>query len=276
MLLKLSFHKKSHNPFGHFSEGFKAPFSVSGFFWHHKKTMLPSFPLFVINLVLYILLFYASFRYLYPFFSPLVPQNTVWYTAPAAALVRSFIIIITLTLFSLIFSFVGFFITAPLSAKLSQMAEGKSGSGDALKHSLGLKAFVRFTVYILLLLILLVVFNLIAFGLTLLINHFTGGTRAEIDLIIKFILSLFILFSILLFIGAPGLALPLLNRNISIAPLLRYTIRYKWLGAGFGLAFFIMSVIPVVSGAAHILVTVSASIIYTEEISTEISLNEKQ
>ncbi len=210
---------------------------------------------FILNIVILSSIMYFSYTSLIPFAQSFLSGDQ-WYMQFLRVLVSPVLFILISIFTILIYSIAGGIITAPFLDLLSSKTEKILGIEDR-SESFSLKEILSdifrslFNSIRLLFLIILINFIL------LLLNIIPGGS---------FLYAFLNFLSALFFYGFQFYDFPLERRKYSFKEKLRITWKFKWSVFGSGLAFFMISFIPVVGFLGLNLCTVGAAVTFTEDI----------
>jgi len=216
---------------------------------------------FILNIAVLSGIFYFSYTSLIPFAHSFLAGDQ-WYM-DFLRLLLSPVLFILLSIFTiLIYSIAGGIITAPFLDLLSLKTERIIGSRYS-DEKFSIKEFLsdifRALTNSIRLLFLIILINLIL----LILNLIPGGS---------FIYAALNFFSALFFYGFQFYDFPLERRRYSFSEKLRITWKFKWSVFGSGLAFFLLSFIPVIGFLGLNLCTIGAAKTFTEDIESALIL----
>jgi CysZ protein len=214
---------------------------------------------FVIPFILNILILSGIFYYSYTTLIPLVESfisGDVWYMQFLRVLVSPVLLILFSIFTIFIYSIVGGIITAPFLDLLSFKTERVLGNKSP-EESVSLKEMIsdilRALSNSIRLIIMIVMINIVL----LLLNLIPGGS---------FIYAFLNFLSALFFYGFQFYDFPLERDRYSFNEKLRITWKFRRSVFGTGLAFFVMSFIPIIGFLGLNFCTVGAAVTYTEDI----------
>jgi len=221
-----------------------------------NKGMLLYFVIpFILNILILSGIFYYSYTSLIPFIQSFI-SGEEWYMQFLRILVSP-VLFVMLSIFAvLIYSIAGGIITAPFLDILSLKTERVLGSKSAdEKFSISefISDILRALINSIRLIILIIMINIIL----LILNLIPGGS---------FIYAFLNFVSVLFFYGFQFYDFPLERERYSFNEKMKITWKFKRSVFGTGLAFFIVSFIPVIGFLGLNLCTIGAAVTYTEDI----------
>ena len=242
--------KVNSSIFTGFTNTFRSPGLVIG-----NKNLLLYFVIpFILNIIILSGILYFAYTSLMPMTESFLAGNQ-WYMQ-FIRFVVSPVLLILLSIFTVfIYSIMGGIITAPFLDLLSSETEKVLGVKNDEKLSMKelLSDIFRALVNTIRLLILIVLINLVL----LLLNLIPGGSFVYAFL--NFLTALF-------FYGFQFYDFPLERRRYRFMEKLKITWKFKWSVLGTGLAFFLLSFIPVIGFLGFNLCTVGAAVTFIEDI----------
>jgi CysZ protein len=221
-----------------------------------NKGLLPYFAIpFLLNIIILSGVFYFSYTSLVPMAESFL-SGTQWYMQFIRFLVSPVLFILISIFTVLIYSIAGGIVTAPFLDLLSSKTEkilgaGNDDEGFSIKQILS--DIFRALMNTIRLLILIVLINLVL----LLLNIIPGGS---------FLYAFLNFMSALFFYGFQFYDFPLERRRYSFNEKLKITWKFKWSVLGSGLAFFLISFIPVIGFLGLNLCTIGAALTFVEDI----------
>ncbi len=210
---------------------------------------------FILNILILTGIFYYSYTTLMPLIQSFISGDT-WYMAFLRLLVSPVLFVLFSIFTILIYSIAGGIITAPFLDLLSFKTEKVLGN-KIPEESVSFKEMASDILRALSNSIRLIFMILIINIVFLLLNLIPGGS---------FIYAFLNFLSALFFYGFQFYDFPLERDRYSFNEKLRITWKFRKSVFGTGLAFFIMSFIPIVGFLGLNFCTVGAAIIYTEDI----------
>ncbi len=235
--------------------GFFNTFRAFSLAWKTKSLLIYFIIPFILNIAILSSILYFSYTSLVPMAQSFLSGDQ-WYMQFLRVLVSPvlFVLISIFTVF--IYSIAGGIITAPFLDILSSKTEkviGRNNSDDTFSLKEILSNIFRALLNSIRLLILIIVINFIL----LLLNIIPGGS---------FLYAFLNFLSALFFYGFQFYDFPLERRRYSFNEKLSITWKFKWSVLGSGLAFFLVSFIPVVGFLGLNLCTIGATLTFTEDI----------
>lgn len=223
----------------------------------NSKGLLPYFIIpFMLNIAALSGIFYFSYTSLLPLAQSVISGDQ-WYIQFIRMLVSPVLFILISILTVLIYSIAGGIITAPFLDLLSEKTEKILGIkiyGEKFSLKGVLSDIFRALANSIRLLFLIALINFIL----LILNLIPGGS---------FLYAFLNFLSALFFYGFQFYDFPLERRRYSFREKLRITLRFRWSVFGSGLAFFLVSFIPVAGFLGLNLGTIGAAITFSEDIS---------
>ena len=210
---------------------------------------------FVLNIAILSSIFYYSYTSIIPMIQSLISGDQ-WYMQFLRVLVSPVLFVLISVFTILIYSIIGGIVTAPFLDLLSSKMEKILGSGNSTERFSMIQILsdiFRALFNSIRLLFLIVIVNFIL----LLLNIIPGGS---------FLYAFLNFLSALFFYGFQFYDFSLERKRYSFNEKLRITWKFKWSVLGSGLAFFIISFIPVVGFLGLNLSTIGATITFTENI----------
>ena len=235
--------------------GFLNTFRSLPLAWSRKGILLYFTIPFILNIAILTGIFYYSYTSIAPLIQSVLSGDQ-WYIQFIQVFISP-VLFVMLSIFTvLIYSIAGGIITAPFLDLLSSKTEKILGSENA-DENFYLKTFIydmlRALVNSIRLLLLIVLINF----LLLLLNIIPGGS---------FLYAFLNFLSALFFYGFQFYDFPLERRQYSFREKLKITWRFRWSVFGSGLAFFLISFIPVIGFLGLNLCTIGAAVTFTEDI----------
>ncbi len=228
----------------------------------NNKSMLIYFLVpFVLNILILSGIFYYSYTSLIPFIQSFI-SGEEWYMQFLRILVSP-VLFVMLSIFTvLVYSIAGGIITAPFLDLLSFKTEkvlGNKSAEEAFSLREVISDILRALSNSIRLIVLIILINIIL----LLLNLIPGGS---------FVYAFLNFLSALFFYGFQFYDFPLERDRYSFKDKLRITWKFKRSVFGTGLAFFIVSFIPVIGFLGLNLCTVGATVTYIEDIEPVLNL----
>ena len=210
---------------------------------------------FLLNIVILTAIFYFSYSSLVPLIKSALSGDQ-WYMQFLRVLISP-VLFVLLSIFTvLVYSIIGGIVTAPFLDLLSSKTEkvlGIENSGESFSLATLLSDIFRALFNALRLLFLIVAINVFL----LLLNIIPGGS---------FVYAFINFLSALFFYGFQFYDFPLERRRYSFSEKLSITWKFKWSVFGSGLAFFLVSFIPVIGFLGLNLCTMGATKTFVEDI----------
>lgn len=235
--------------------GFSNTFRSVSLAWSSKGMLIYFVIPFILNIAILSGIFYYSYTSLVPSIRSVLSGGQ-WYIQFIRFLVSPVLFVMLSVFTVIIYSIAGGIITAPFLDLLSSKTEKVLGSGNP-DENFSLKTIIydilRASVNSVRLLLLIILINL----LLLILNIIPGGS---------FLYAFLNFFSALFFYGFQFYDFPLERRRYSFREKLKITWRFKWSVSGNGLAFFLISFIPVIGFLGLNLCTIGAAITFSEDI----------
>lgn len=240
-----------------FGDGFLAPFRAIRLVRERKGLKRYFIVPFIINIALLSALAWFSWTQVYPALASLIPQGDAWYLALLRWLATPFLVAAFTVFLVLFYSIAGSIITAPfndpLSARVEELLGGRA-QDEPLTLRLVLADVSRIAANTARLLVILVVFN----ALILLFNlvPVVGGL----------IYSALSFSSALFFFGFSFFDFSLERRRYVFGKKLGVLWRYRYMTMGVGLAFWALSLVPLLGFMALNLGTIGATVLFLDHI----------
>ncbi|HSV97342.1 MAG TPA: EI24 domain-containing protein [Spirochaetota bacterium] len=247
-----------------FASGFQAPFRALGLVRERKGLKRYFIIPFVVNIALLSALVWFSWTHVYPALVSLVPQGDAWYLALLRLMATPFLLAALTIFLVLLYSIAGSIITAPFNDPLSARVEELLGGGkheESLTLRLILDDVSRIAANTIKLLFMLVAFNVLILFLNLV--PVAGGLLYSV---LSFASALF-------FFGFGFFDFPLERRRFVFKSKLGLLWRYRYMTMGVGLAFWVLSLVPLLGFMALNLGTIGATTLFLEHV--EPGLGEK-
>jgi CysZ protein len=237
-----------------FSSGFTNTFRSLGLSFGNRKLLIYFVIPFLLNIIMLSMIFYFSYTSAIPMVQSFLSGDQ-WYMHFIRLLVSPVLFVLLSILTVLIYSIMGGIVTAPFLDLLSAETEKVLGAENDEKFSLKemLSDILRALMNTIRLLVLVIIINIVL----LLLNIIPGGS---------FIYAFLNFMTALFFYGFQFYDFPLERRRYRFDEKLKITWKFKWAVAGTGLAFFLVSFIPVVGFLGFNLCTVGAALTFTEDI----------
>lgn len=235
--------------------GFSNSFRSISIAWRNKSLLIYFVVPFILNIAVLSAVFYFSYTSLVPLIKSALTGDQ-WYMNFLRVLISPVLFVLLSVFTVLVYSIAGGIITAPFLDLLSEKTEkvlGSKKSGEAFSVIELLSDILRALLNSIRLLILMLVINITL----LLLNIIPGGS---------FIYAFLNFLSALFFYGFQFYDFSLERRRYSFGEKLRITWKFRWSVFGSGLAFFLISFIPVIGFLGLNLCTVGATITFTEDI----------
>ncbi len=236
-------------------KGFSDVFASFGFLGKHKGTIKYYILPFLINIVVLSATFYFAYTWLSPWLESFL-QGDSWFFKLIAWLIKPLLITVLAITTVFIYSIVGGIIISPFLDFLSEKVEVVEGGESfdepfSLANMLGdivrtLKNMIKLLLVLLLINLLLFIFNLIP----------------GVAIIITFLNFLFASF----FYGFQFFDYPLERRRYTFGDKFYICRKYFFSVAGNGMAFFLLSLIPVIGFLGFNSGTVGAALTFTRDI----------
>ncbi len=240
-----------------FGAGFLAPFRAIRLVRERKGLKRYFIVPFVLNIALLSALTWFSWTWVYPALASLIPQGDAWYLALLRWLATPFLVAAFTVFLVLFYSIAGSVITAPfndpLSARVEELLRGRGNEGP-LSLRLVLADVYRIAANTVRLLAILIVFN----ALILLFN-LLPAVGALVYSVLSFSSALF-------FFGFSFFDFPLERRRYVFGKKLRVLWRYRYMTMGVGLAFWALSLVPLLGFMALNLGTIGATVLFLDHI----------
>ncbi|MGV7929921.1 MAG: EI24 domain-containing protein [Spirochaetota bacterium] len=240
-----------------FASGFLAPFRAIGLVRERKGLKGYFIIPFFINLALLSVLAWFSWTCIYPALASLIPQGDAWYLAVLRWMATPFLLAAFTVFLVLFYSIGGSIITAPfndpLSARVEKLLGGKTHE-ESLTPRLILGDVSRMASNTVKLLVMLVVFNILILFLNLV--PVAGGL----------IYSILSFASALFFFGFGFFDFPLERRRFVFRNKLGTLWRFRYMTMGVGLAFWVLSLVPLLGFMALNLGTIGATVLFLDHI----------
>ncbi len=240
-----------------FAGGFLAPFRAISLVRGRKGLKRYFIIPFVINIVLLSALVWFSWTNVYPALASFIPQGDAWYLAILRLIAAPFLFAAVTIFLVLFYSIAGSIITAPFNDPLSARVEELFG-GEKHDESLTLRLILgdvtRMASNTARLLIILAAFNVLILLLNLV--PVAGGL----------LYSMLSFASALFFLGFGFFDFPLERRRFVFKSKLGLLWRYRYMTMGVGLAFWVLSLVPLLGFMALNLGTIGATTLFMEHI----------
>ncbi len=247
-----------------FAGGFLAPFRALGLVRERKGLKRYFIIPFFINIVLLSALVWFSWTQVYPALASLIPQGEAWYFAVLRWMATPFLLAAFTIFLVLFYSIAGSIVTAPfndpLSAKVEELCAGVKRD-ESLSLRLVLGDVARIAANTAKLLVILAAFNVLILFLNLV--PVAGGLLYSI---LSFASALF-------FFGFGFFDFPLERRRFVFRSKLGVLWRFRYMTMGLGLAFWLLSLVPLLGFMALNLGTIGATVLFLDHI--EPGLGEK-
>jgi len=235
--------------------GFSDTFRSIPLAWKNKGILIYFIIPFILNIAVLSVIFYYSYTSLVPVTRSFLSGDQ-WYMQLMHALISPVIFVLMSIFTVILYSIAGGIISAPFLDILSLKTEKVSGEGfrdETFSIREILSDVIRALANSIRLLILIIFVNLIM----LVLNLVPGGSILYAAL--NFLSALF-------FYGFQFYDFPLERRRYSFKEKLSITWKFKWSVFGSGLAFFVISFIPVIGFLGLNLCTMGAAITFTDDI----------
>lgn len=245
------------------AEGVRAPFDAVGYTFRQKGFWLPLLIVFIINGALFCGSIYLVFTQLYPVLKSFTPSVSGWYMVIVNMVSGTVITLVSLFCAVLLYAFSGTVLSSPLLDRLSVGTE-KRLTGEKQKHH-GLfypfseilrivLMFVRGFLAVIVAVVVLFPLNLVPFAGNLLY-------------------SIVCLAAIGFFTGSPFFSYPLDRRRVDSGSKMLLLWKYKWTVIGTGVAFLVLSFVPLLGFVSHCVTSVGAATLFREKILPYIELS---
>ena len=236
-------------------KGFTNTFRSFSLLGKNKSMLIYFIVPFILNILILSGIFYYSWNSLIPFTQSFI-SGEEWYMQFLRILISP-VLFVMLSIFTiLIYSIAGGIISAPFLDLLSLKTEKILGSRSA-DENFSIREFIsdilRALSNSIRLIFLIVLINIIL----LVLNLIPGGS---------FIYAFLNFISVLFFYGFQFYDFPLERERYTFNEKMRITWKFKKSVLGTGLAFFIVSFIPVIGFLGLNLCTIGAAVTYTEDI----------
>jgi CysZ protein len=239
---------------GSFFRGFLSFFRALPFIAHHSGFVKYFIIPFLLNIVVLVAVFVASYTFFDAWFSNLL-AGTAWYMALLRALLKPVLFMMLAIVSVLVYSITGCIVTAPfndfLSLKVETAITGENFD-ERFRLTTLLKDVLRIGAGLAVLLLLVLMLNIVLLFLNLI--PFFGQVLYGVT---SFLTASF-------FIGYQFFDFPLERRRIGFSEKLWIAWHHKRLVSGLGAAFFLASYIPVLGFLGLNLATIGATILFTE------------
>jgi CysZ protein len=210
---------------------------------------------FILNIIILTAIFYFSYTSLIPLMHSFLAGDQ-WYMQFVRILISPVIFILISIITVLIYSITGGVIAAPFLDILSSETEkilGSENSGSRFSPAEFAADILRALVNTIRLLILILLINFIL----LLLNFLPGG---------NFLYAFLNFLSALFLYGFQFYDFPLERGRYTFNQKLKITWKFRWSVLGSGLAFFLVSFIPVIGFLGLNICTIGAAVTFTEDI----------
>lgn len=238
-----------------FSAGFLNTFRSFPLAWNNKGMLLYFAVPFILNIAILTVTFYYSYTSLVPLIQSFISGDQ-WYMHFIRILVSPVIFVMISIFTVMIYSIAGGIVTAPFLDLLSSKTEkilGIDNADEAFSLKTVISDVLRALFNSIRLLFLIILINF----LLLILNIIPGGS---------FIYAFLNFLSAMFFYGFQFYDFPLERRRYSFREKLKITWKFKWSVFGSGLAFFLISFIPVIGFLGLNLCTIGAALTYAEDI----------
>lgn len=250
-----------------FGAGFMAPFRAIRLVLDRKGLKRYFIIPFIMNLVLLSSLAWISWTWLYPALASLIPQGDAWYLSLLRWLATPFLLAAFTVILALFYSIAGSIVTAPfndpLSARVEELLRGR-GPDEPLTLRLVVGDVYRIAANTFKLLAILIVFN--ASILLLNLVPVAGGIAY----------SALSLGSALFFFGFGFFDFALERRRRAFKEKLALLWRYRYMTMGVGLAFWMLSFVPLLGFLALNLGVTGATVLFLEHIEPNLDGNSRR
>jgi len=246
-------------PAGSLFKGFSSIFNALGLLIKQKGFGKYFYFPFLMNIVILSTLFYFSYININSFVEGFL-QGSAWWLEFLRAVLKPFLFIILSLITIIIYTITGTILTAPFNDMLSLRVEKTLTDADfeeKFNISVFIKDILRISSNIIKLLFLIIAINLLA----LLINLVPVAGQI-IYSIISFLFAGF-------FIGFQFFDFPLDRRRLSFSDKLKITLRFKYMVCGLGMAFYLLSYIPLLGFLGLNLATIGATKLFIDYMKPE-------
>lgn len=245
------------------TSGFSEVFSSFGLVNKYKLWGWFLIPFFI-NLIVLSAIWYFSYTLIMPRIENLIPDSGWWFDLLRSVL-KPLLFIVLGVLVVLLYSIIGSIVCAPFNDILSERVEVKAfGENFDEKFSFGglISDIARITVNILKLLGLLLLANI-----TLLLLNLIPAVGTVAYTVLSFVNTLF-------FFGLQFFQFPMDRRRFSFGEQLKISRSFLPQVIGVGLAFFVLSLIPIVGFLSLNMASVGAAVVFNKTMKPALSRSE--
>lgn len=237
------------------SAGFSNTFKSFPLAWNNKSLLVYFAIPFILNIAILSVIFFYSYNSLAPLIQSFISGDQ-WYMQFIRVLVSPVLFVLISIFTVMVYSIAGGIVTAPFLDLLSSKTEkilGIENTDEIFSIKTIIADILRALFNSIRLLFLIILINFIL----LILNIIPGGS---------FIYAFLNFLSALFFYGFQFYDFPLERRRYSFREKLKITWKFKWSVFGSGLAFFLISFIPVIGFLGLNLCTIGAALTYAEDI----------
>lgn len=243
-----------------FTAGFVNTFRAFSLMGRSKGLLFYFVIPFILNIAILTAIFYFSYTSVVPWAQSFLTGDQ-WYMQFIRFVVSPVFFVLLSVFTVMVYSIIGGIITAPFLDLISSETEqvlGTINTDEKFSIAEFISDIIRALLNSIRLLVLIIAINIIL----LLLNIIPGGS---------FIYAFLNFLSALFFYGFQFYDFPLERKRYSFNDKLKISWKFKWSVFGTGLAFFLVSFIPVVGFLGLNLCTIGATLTYAEDIKPSLS-----
>lgn len=253
----VKFEKNKRPVFSGLKDGFFSVFESFKFMRENKG--FPKFFIipFLLNLILLSFLVFAAWQYLYPYLLSNIPAGNEWYIVFIQRIASFLFLVVSSAVVLLLYSITGSILSAVFYDFISEKTEVII-TGEQLDEPFSFKLMLEDMKRIIFNVLKMIVFLLLINGVLFFINF--------IPFVGSFIYTVLSFLTVSFFFGFQFFEFTLDRKRLTFGQKLRITFKYKWLTCGTGVAFMLLTFIPVIGFLSIGAGVTAGTILYFEKI----------
>lgn len=262
----IKFEKNKRPLFNGIKYGFISVFESFKFMKQNKGFLKYFIIPFFLNIILLSALVLIAYMYVYPFLTGYLPTGTEWYISIINKMAGLLFFVLTSIFVILLYSITGSILSAIFYDFISERTETiitNSKLDEPFSFGLMFEDMKRILINIFKMLIFLIILNAILFSFNF------------VPVIGSFIYAIFSYLTVSFFFGFQFFEFTLDRKRLTFGQKLRITYKYRWLTCGTGIAFMILTFIPIIGFLSIGAGVTAGTLLYFEKIDPFITYENK-